>query len=840
MYIRFFLFCFFLLSYFVGNSADISIFPTPQKVIFTGKTFSLEGTFWIKEKNTDPYLRQLLSEILPLQKEKKGRSPRIYIGQIKDPQIKKFRAQIPEISGGYYLSVRPETIIIAGFDQRGLFYALQTLRQLRQGNRLAEADITDFPTVLYRGVVEGFYGQPWSHEDRLRQLRFYGNFKLNTYIYGPKDDPYQSSPNWRIPYPEKEARQISTLVEEAKANQVDFIWAIHPGQDIQWNDADRQALLKKFEDMYRLGVRSFAVFFDDISGEGTDPVRQAELLNFLHDRFVAAKPDVTPLIMCPTEYNKSWSNPKPGSYLDILGENLYPSILVMWTGDRVISDITASGLEEVNQRIRRPAYVWWNFPVNDYVRDHLLMGPAYGLDASAGKKMSGFVANPMEKAEASKIAIFGVADYAWNPAKYDSGKAWEKAIQVLMPNASEALHTFAAHNSDLGPNGHKYRREESVNINPEIRKFLTAFRKGDMPAESLSKIRTEYQKILTACTQLSTTPENPDLIREISPWLMQFEVLGKAGLAATELAALSPRQELCRYWDTYSALIGYENERLRIDKSYNQNPYQPGIKTGSLVMQPFIDSVRLLSEQLFWKEETEPAPKEASVPRLYTNIEQIKSLPLQKDSNRISLTPMLEVIRIAPQQYLGIAFPYPMHSAQLEANLNASVSKWGRLEISANGSDWIPCRVTPQGTVFTAALPDSIPFQYVRFINFGPAQKEIYLKKYSLSSPLLSELKNSVAFLSDKQLQTACILMPAQSAVIENPHKGVNKRYCLLTILPPQAALEIKGKTKDNQFPFLGTADKNCYTFECPAEIEEIHISNPTQQPISLYELLEK
>ena len=114
-----------------------------------------------------------------------------------------------------------------------------------------------------------------------------------------------------------------------------------------------------------------------------------------------------------------------------------------------------------------------------------------------------------------------------------------------------------------------------------------------MPAESLSKIRTEYQKILTACTQLSTTPENPDLIREISPWLMQFEVLGKAGLAATELAALSPRQELCRYWDTYSALIGYENERLRIDKSYNQNPYQPGIKTGSLVMQPFIDSVQM-------------------------------------------------------------------------------------------------------------------------------------------------------------------------------------------------------------------------------------------------------
>lgn len=87
----------------------------------------------------------------------------------------------------------------------------------------------------------------------------------------------------------KEARQISELVALSKASKVDFVWAVHPGQDIQWNDDDRQALLDKFENMYKLGVRSFAVFFDDISGEGTDPVRQAELLNFLHDRFVAKK-----------------------------------------------------------------------------------------------------------------------------------------------------------------------------------------------------------------------------------------------------------------------------------------------------------------------------------------------------------------------------------------------------------------------------------------------------------------------------------------------------------------------------------------------------------------------
>ena len=51
---------------------------------------------------------------------------------------------------------------------------------------------------------------------------------MNTYIYGPKDDPYHSSPNWRLPYPEKEAKQLQELVKVAQENEVDFVWAIHP------------------------------------------------------------------------------------------------------------------------------------------------------------------------------------------------------------------------------------------------------------------------------------------------------------------------------------------------------------------------------------------------------------------------------------------------------------------------------------------------------------------------------------------------------------------------------------------------------------------------------------
>lgn len=82
--------------------------------------------------------------------------------------------------------------------------------------------------MKYRGVVEGFYGTPWSHKVRMSLIDFYGQNKMCDYLYGPKDDPYHSSPYWRQPYPAQEAQNIRELVDCAKRNRVNFIWAIHP------------------------------------------------------------------------------------------------------------------------------------------------------------------------------------------------------------------------------------------------------------------------------------------------------------------------------------------------------------------------------------------------------------------------------------------------------------------------------------------------------------------------------------------------------------------------------------------------------------------------------------
>ncbi|MGC1631768.1 MAG: beta-N-acetylglucosaminidase domain-containing protein, partial [Gelidibacter sp.] len=466
----------FILTAFFGFAQKIAINPTPQQTVISNY-IDTPTQFILQQKNVDKATQNLLATFFnDTNTSNKGFT--VTIGDINGKFHKKFLKKVPQTPEGYFINSSNKNITVIGRDARGTYYGVRTLLALLASDKFPQGEIIDYPDVTARGVVEGFYGTPWSFEHRMRQIDFYGENKLNTYIYGPKDDPYHRSPNWRKPYPEEEAIQLKKLIDRAEMNHLDFVWAVHPGQDIKWNDEDRTALLHKFELMYDLGIRSYAVFFDDISGEGTNANQQAAVLNFLHNNFVKVKKDVKPLIMCPTEYNKGWSKVE-GGYLKTLGNELDPSIRIMWTGNKVVSDIDKPTMEWINDQIQRKAFIWWNFPVSDYVRNHLLMGPTYGNGKDIANDISGFVSNPMEHAEASKIAIYGVADYSWNMAAYEPEKNWLNALQVVLPENYRALEIFASHNSDLGPNGHNYRREESVKFGPIADAFVKQLEAGE-------------------------------------------------------------------------------------------------------------------------------------------------------------------------------------------------------------------------------------------------------------------------------------------------------------------------------------------------------------------------
>ena len=548
------------------EAKDPIINPVPHEVEMSAEETALDVTAGVRLIDRSGKFKGYL-DFLPAGDKKAVRLT------VEFGQKKAAKAGVREISGAYRLTIDGKGISILGYDERGAFYGLQTLRQIvaqAENGLLPCVRVNDWPDLPSRGVVEGFYGTPWSHQARLSLIDFYGRYKMNTYIYGPKDDPYHSSPDWRKPYPEDEAADIKELVEACRANYVDFVWAIHPGQDIKWNEEDYAALVAKFEDMYALGVRAFAIFFDDISGDGANPYRQVELLNRLGEEFVKVKGDVAPLIICPTDYNRSWANPTERGSLAVYGRELDPSVRVFWTGDYVCSDLTPATLEWVGTRIQRPALYWWNFPVTDYCRHIVMQGPVYGLDQTlTAENLCGFVSNPMEHAEASKLALYGVADYTWNIEDYDPHANWERGLGVLAgEDAGEAYRTFAIHSCDTESG---YRRDESWET--EVFDF------DDYTQQQYDALLEEFRRVEAAPEEMAENCSNEALMRELSPWLEEFGKLGARGLRTLELIKVFESGDDAAFWSAYTANLMSPEEKAAYEAH----------KSGSMKLNPFCE-----------------------------------------------------------------------------------------------------------------------------------------------------------------------------------------------------------------------------------------------------------
>ncbi len=314
--------------------------------------------------------------------------------------------------------------------------------------------------IPLRGVVEGFYGTPWTFEDRADILDFCRQNNLNSYIYAPKDDPYHRE-QWRKPYPAEKLDELRTLVAVAKQNKVRFIFAVSPGLDLKYkSDEDFRLLIRKLDTMYQLGVRDFAIFFDDLKDENGNHHEsgkaQAEFLNRVQKNLRGKYKDVAPLITVPTEYFylDMVKGDKVKSYTRDFAETLDPRIVVLYSGRGVVCDgITDKELAEVNKIFGREVGVWWNYPVNDYSLTpdgnrnvKLALGAIEKLPTA---KMTAIFFNPMEQVQLSKIALATGAIYANNPVTYDETQAWNKVLREEFGALAPAMKIFAEHSRHM-------------------------------------------------------------------------------------------------------------------------------------------------------------------------------------------------------------------------------------------------------------------------------------------------------------------------------------------------------------------------------------------------------
>jgi hyaluronoglucosaminidase len=308
-----------------------------------------------------------------------------------------------------------------------------------------------------RGVIEGFYGTPWSHAERLDLIQFCAQHDLNTWVYAPKDDPYHRA-KWREPYPDDELARIGELVAACDSVGVDFAYAIAPGLDLCYShDSEWELLLAKVEQIRSAGVVHFQLLWDDVehklhcpedeelygSAERPTGAAQAPFSN----RFAREIEQPGPLVVCPMAYAATGDGPYRRCFRDVLD----PSIVLYWTGPEVVS--LAIHRDELDMSVHRYAdhehLLWDNFPVNDWASEILHLGPLRGRDPRLAEgKLRGLIANAMVQCVPSKLALATVADWAKDPFAYDPLESYARALR---DHGAEVLDALGAPAADVTP-----------------------------------------------------------------------------------------------------------------------------------------------------------------------------------------------------------------------------------------------------------------------------------------------------------------------------------------------------------------------------------------------------
>lgn len=406
-------------------------------------------------------------------------------------------------------------------------------------------------TFAIRGVIEGFYGKPWTQQQRMDMFDFMGKHHFNTYVYAPKDDPYQRL-RWMELYPATQAEQMKELIAVAKKDGVRFIYSISPGLPeplpgetitppvekaaITYSSPEqRNQLLEKINQMMRLGADGIMLSFDDIQQKlnqadqqvyGGDYARaQMELANYVLKTERVKNPDIQ-LWFAPTTYYGVEDN----AYWQTLRDQLDGSVQVIWTGSWVLApSITSGQADDVAKLLGRKPLIWDNYPVNDYTysvkkRPQLFMGPLEFRAPDLYAHSTGLLANPMIQPEASKIPLATVGDYLDQPETYDSAKSWQEALQAT---GGAGLRKFS-----------EYAMESS------LRKENNAAFAQLMAGNDKAKLRQELEALRDLPKQVGQELAGKPLLQEIQPWLSKLSKEGDAGLLALQLLSDPKRADL--------------------------------------------------------------------------------------------------------------------------------------------------------------------------------------------------------------------------------------------------------------------------------------------------------
>ena len=413
----------------------------------------------------------------------------------------------------------------------GFRYALNLLLRSLLTN-VAVTNHKHSPGFKTRGVIEGFYGTPWSHEQRLRGLAHFSDFGFNRYLLAPKDDPWHRY-DWRSALSEDFLNRVSDLIAQGRKNAVTVAVAISPGLTVEYSNAnDVKAIMVRFKQLHGIGVREFGLFLDDIPARLQSEKDSAKFNSIMqaHSYYCNAvwaelkklDSDNT-LAICPLQYHGKATE----EYITEFGNALDPDLALIWTGREICSeylDVADAKVFQANTN-HTPLY-WDNYPVNDVAMlDELHVGPIEGREKGLENYSLGYFANPMDRFELSLISLNTIGDYLWDTQGYDPQSSWEYSLTVLADNPGDraAIRNLlrACFESCL-----------RVNPAPDFSAMLEAASfswKTGKPAQAAQLLNTHANQMLNdVATIKSAQFSKPHWREESMKWLTKYEAVGKA------------------------------------------------------------------------------------------------------------------------------------------------------------------------------------------------------------------------------------------------------------------------------------------------------------------------
>lgn len=295
------------------------------------------------------------------------------------------------------------------------------------------------------GVIEGFYGQPWTPSERVELFDWMAAWGLNTYVYAPKDDLHHRA-LWREPYASPDATRMGLLIEACGERNIRFVYGLSPGLDIQYGrEAELNHLRARFEQMMALGCDDFALLFDDIPDgtdgrdfEGSGSLGSAQchvgnaVFKWLRERRPSAR-----FMFCPTAYCGRMAAAKLGGedYLATVGRELLAGIDVFWTGPDIVSrEITVDHVRAISAVLRRKPLVWDNLHANDYDGRRFFCGPYSGRPLELRSEVAGLLSNPNTECPLNYVPVRTLAQFVHGADSWNARSAYLAAMRDWAPS----------------------------------------------------------------------------------------------------------------------------------------------------------------------------------------------------------------------------------------------------------------------------------------------------------------------------------------------------------------------------------------------------------------------